>query len=64
MGSTEVALTIRCAWCGRTLKRGKPRATLQGDPSVPAISHGICKNCFARERVVLRTAFDSMKPSA
>jgi hypothetical protein len=57
---TPIQLAVHCAWCGRTIKEGKPwphGSEVRGERSPPALSHGICKNCFARERVVIRELF-------
>lgn len=61
---TEIKLRVQCAWCGREIKRGRPRP-LEPGLGGSAVSHGICKNCYAEELSALRKVFHShRRPSA
>ena len=42
-----IELTVKCAWCGRVIKRGKPSPPLSTRSA--AVSHGVCKNCYVAE---------------
>jgi hypothetical protein len=57
VADTELRLTVRCAWCGRIISRGKPTP-------IPAISHGLCRNCFVRERLAWEEVQKGRRPSA
>jgi len=64
---TPIKVTVKCAWCGRVIKHGlpwPPHSDVGGDRTVPAVSHGICKGCFASERIVIRKIFHHSRAQA